>query len=227
MKNNIVNKSKKLITSIGSIQLDKYLTNGIIVIIVLSVIVLLMRKIIEDWIHSIILFLITFMILILVSKNWLVSLVGGLILTMIFKSMMSTLYKNENFENSKEKKLEDLVEKDGEEEDKENIEETPVTKLENIDMDEAAKNLEKFGELLDGGIELKEDDMKETENFELEVKTSKYAKKDGTNALQKAQMESYELMNTIKNLEDTIKTLSPVLNEGKKVMGLFDTFKLD
>ncbi len=227
MKNSMVNKTKKLLSSYGNVQLDKYLTNGIIVIIVLSVIVLLMRKIIEDWIHSIILFLIIFMVLILISKNWLVSLIGGLILTMIFKSMMSTLFKNENFENSKEKKLEDIVEKDGEDEDKENIEDAPVSKQENIDMDEAAKSLEKFGELLDGGIELKEDDLKETENFEIEVKGSKYAKKDGTNALQKAQMESYQLMNTIKNLEDTIKTLSPVLNEGKKVMNMFDQFKLD
>ena len=40
-------------------------------------------------------------------------------------------------------------------------------------------------------------------------------------------METYQLMDTMKNLQDTISTLSPVLQEGKKVMDMFNNFKLN
>ena len=46
------------------------------------------------------------------------------------------------------------------------------------------------------------------------------------NALKVAQKETYELINTVNALKDTLTTLSPVLLEGKKLMGIFENLKL-
>jgi hypothetical protein len=38
--------------------------------------------------------------------------------------------------------------------------------------------------------------------------------------------ETYELMNTVNALKDTISTLAPVLQEGKKIMSMFENLKI-
>ena len=42
----------------------------------------------------------------------------------------------------------------------------------------------------------------------------------------KAQEETYQLIDTIKTLKDTIETFGPVLSEGKKIMSLFENMKI-
>ena len=44
--------------------------------------------------------------------------------------------------------------------------------------------------------------------------------------LKQAQKEAYELIDTVNALKDTVNTLAPVLQEGKKLMGIFENLKL-
>ncbi len=45
--------------------------------------------------------------------------------------------------------------------------------------------------------------------------------------LKKAQKETYELIDTIGILKETVQSLNPVLSEGKKVMDLFKGLNMD
>ncbi len=150
--------------------------------------------------------------------------------------------KKEGFENMEDgEKDAGVAEKDDSESDKKflkklskneksnkNIEEEPVTELETEDMDrnQADVEIKKMAEKFQGGIKLKEDDMKETPELNIDFRNTKYSE-DKMSPQKKAQVETYELMNSIKNLESTIKGLSPVLNEGKKIMDMFEQYGLD
>ena len=96
-----------------------------------------------------------------------------------------------------------------------------------FETDDFKKSSEGIQELLkkvNGGIELKEDDVKETDLLNIDI--GKYSDDKKPNALKDAQKETYELINTVNALKDTISTLSPVLQEGKKLMNIFENLKL-
>ncbi len=248
-------KSKKLLKNaedfkFGKINVDKNLHIGLILLIAVIFIAFVFRKLIEEWVESILLFVLLFTLTLLITKNVLYSAIIGFILYFIFKSLMNSFRKVEKFANSsknnqkkedKEDDEEEVVEKKNINDKKKksekfengklektnlNIEESPITKNEVMDLDQAAKAMEKFGDLLNGGIKLNDDDKNETGPLDIDFKSSKY-NKEGKSALQQAQIETYQLMDTVKNLEDTIKSLSPVLTEGKKVMDMFNTFKMN
>ncbi len=234
----------------GKINVDKNLHIGLILLIAVIFIAFVFRKLIEEWVESILLFVLLFTLTLLITKNVLYSAIIGFILYFIFKSLMNSFRKVEKFANSsknnqkkedKEDDEEEVVEKKNINDKKKksekfengklektnlNIEESPITKNEVMDLDQAAKAMEKFGDLLNGGIKLNDDDKNETGPLDIDFKSSKY-NKEGKSALQQAQIETYQLMDTVKNLEDTIKSLSPVLTEGKKVMDMFNTFKMN
>ncbi len=239
----------------GKINVDKNLHIGLILLIAVIFIAFVFRKLIEEWVESILLFVLLFTLTLLITKNILYSAIIGFILYFIFKSLMNSFRKvekfanssknnqkkeddeedenNEKFNNNKNKIKNELKKKKSEkfengklEKTNLNIEESPITKNEVMDLDQAAKAMEKFGDLLNGGIKLNDDDKNETGPLDIDFKSSKY-NKEGKSALQQAQIETYQLMDTVKNLEDTIKSLSPVLTEGKKVMDMFNTFKLN
>lgn len=230
----------------GKINVDKNLHIGLILLIAVIFIAFVFRKLIEEWVESILLFVLLFTLTLLITKNVLYSAIIGFILYFIFKSLMNSFRKVEKFANSsknnkKKENEEEVVEKKNINDKKKksekfengklektnlNIEESPITKNEVMDLDQAAKAMEKFGDLLNGGIKLNDDDKNETGPLDIDFKSSKY-NKEGKSALQQAQIETYQLMDTVKNLEDTIKSLSPVLTEGKKVMDMFNTFKMN
>ncbi len=236
-----MNKMMSSINTItfGKIPMDKDLKVGLVVIIALLIIGLLIKNIISELVENMFIFMILFLVSFLITHNWMVSLVVGGIFYMVVSSMRDLMKKREGFENEKDA---GVAEKDDSEEDKkflktlskneksdDNIEEEPVTKEEKRDMDRnqgSVEEMKKMAEKFQGGIKLKDEDMKETPELNIDFRNTKYSE-DKMSPQKKAQMETYELMNSIKNLESTIKGLSPVLTEGKKIMDMFEQYNLD
>jgi hypothetical protein len=227
---NISKKTSNLFKSIesisfGSIKLDKDLKIGLIVIILLLIFGLLIKNIISEIIQKVFTFFIIFTITILLTKNAVISLIVSIILYMIVQSIMNASFKIEKFKNEKD------------EETNKNIDEQPITQKELGDLDSATQSLEiddiskatqgleKLGKMLNGKIELKDEDKEETKPLNIDFRNTKYAE-DKDTPLSKAQKETYELLNTVKGLEDTIKTLSPVLKEGKRIMDLYQSLNM-
>jgi len=100
-----------------------------------------------------------------------------------------------------------------------------LNKFNTPEVQNSSKGIEKFLQQVNGGIELKEDDLKETTD-KLNINPATYSNDSTPNSLKVAQKEAYELIDTVKALQDTLGTLSPVLQEGKKLMGLFESLKL-
>jgi hypothetical protein len=100
-----------------------------------------------------------------------------------------------------------------------------LNKFNTPEVQTSSKGIEKLLQQVNGGIELKEDDLKETTD-KLNINPATYSNDSIPNSLKVAQKESYELIDTVKALQDTLGTLSPVLQEGKKLMGLFESLKL-
>lgn len=231
---NISKKTSNLFKSIenisfGSIKLDKDLKMGLIVIILLLIFGLLIKNIISEIIQKVFTFFIIFTISLLLTKNAVISLVVSIVLYFIVQSIMNASFKMEKFKNEKDE--EDKKKKN------ENIDEQPITQKELGDLDSATQSLEiddiskatqgleKLGDMLNGKIELKKEDKEETKPLNIDFRNTKYSE-DKDTPLSKAQKETYELLNTVKGLEDTIKTLSPVLKEGKRIMDLYQSLNM-
>ena len=50
------------------------------------------------------------------------------------------------------------------------------------------------------------------------IDTTQFKDEKKNNALQKAQQETYQLIDSVSALKDTITTLSPVLSQGKEII---------
>ncbi len=226
---NVINASKKF--PIGQIRMDKDLKMGLFVFIILIILALLIRNLISEFVEKTLIFALLFIIVFLITHNVLISFVIGVVLYLIVNSMRNVMKKHEAFENQKkegdDEKI-DLKELAKNEKTDKNIEETSVTEKETKDMDlnKASADIQKLVQKLQGGIALKEEDKKETSKLNKDFRNTKYTEEKNS-PLKQAQIETYELMDTISNLENTIKTLSPVLNEGKKIMDMFESFQLD
>ena len=125
----------------------------------------------------------------------------------------------ENFEDIVEKKIE---------KDKIDLNVEPPVDFGIFNEEKLKKSTDGIQELIkkiNGGIELNDDDTKETSN-KLNEDPKKYSNDKKPNALKDAQKEAYELIDTVNALKDTINTLSPVLMEGKKLMSLFENLKI-
>ena len=102
---------------------------------------------------------------------------------------------------------------------------TNIEKYQNdTDVKNAAEGIQGLLQKLNGGIEIKKSDLQETKPLNVDTKTYENEKKN--NSLQKAQKETYELINSVSALKDTLTTLSPVLSQGKEIMSLFENLKL-
>ena len=178
------------------------------IIILLLVIILLFKKIINKNIEKICLFLIIFIILLLITNNILLAIIISIII--FFLISLNNKYKNtiESFQSS-------------------DATTEPKFDTNIFNTDEFKKSSESIQELLkkvNGGIELKDTDVVETDVLNIDVK--KYDDDNKPNALKIAQKETYELINTVNALKDTITTLAPVLQEGKKLMNIFENLKI-
>lgn len=99
-----------------------------------------------------------------------------------------------------------------------------MNKFNSPEVQKSSKGIEDLLKQINGGIELKDDDLEETNN-KLNINISSYSDDKKPNHLKAAQKESYELIDTVKALQDTLATLSPVLSEGKKLMSIFESLK--
>ena len=182
-------------------------------------------------IERVLVFMIIFILTVILSKNFIISVVVSIILFLLINLLMTYRYTMENYQNESTDidKKEDGIDKDK----KTEINLSDIAKIEpafdkNIfDTDSFKQSTMGIQDLLkkvNGGIELKEDDLKETDK--LGVDTKKYGDDKNMNPLKHAQKEAYELIDTVNALKDTVNTLAPVLSEGRKLMDIFQNLKL-
>jgi hypothetical protein len=91
------------------------------------------------------------------------------------------------------------------------------------DVQKAAEGIKELIKKLNGGIAIQKSDLQETKP--LGVDTSNYKDESKNTALQQAQKETYQLIDSVSALKDTITTLTPVLTQGKEIMNMFQSLK--
>ena len=196
-------------------------TKYYIVILVLSVLLLIVlnkgikKTYTRSLLEKCLVFIILFLIFLIISKNCLISLIGSIIIFLLINLLMN--YKNtiENFQDT-------IL--DEEQNINSNLPDFSKNIFAHPEVSKASENIQNLLKTVNGGIELKDDDLKETSP--LNVSLEKYSNDNKPNALKQAQIETYQLIDTVSALKDTITTLSPVLEEGKKLMSMFESFKI-
>jgi hypothetical protein len=164
---------------------------------------LLFRKKFVLLIEKLILFTIIFLLVLVISKNVVVAFIGAAIIFLLLNLLIGYRDTFENFQD-----MEDKVKN----EESDNI------------LQKSKNGIEELLKQVNGGIELKEEDLKETDK--LNISLDKYKDDKTPNALKQAQKETYQLIDTVNALKDTITTLGPVLSEGKKIMSMFENIKI-
>jgi hypothetical protein len=190
-----------------TLELNKNETRILLTVVIVLIIALLFRKSFHNIIEKIIVFAILFLLFLVITKNIVVTFIGTCIIFLLVNLIINYQNTIENFEDQK-----------GAE---------PAFDMNIFNKDDVKKSSDSIQDLLkkiNGGIELKEDDIKETD--ELKIDVLKYGDDKKPNALKDAQKETYELINTVNALKDTITTLAPVLQEGKKLMNIFENLKI-
>jgi|SaaInlStandDraft_5_1057022.scaffolds.fasta_scaffold08738_2 hypothetical protein len=235
-----------------NIKLSDDNKNKLFGFIIICLIALLFKDKFSIYIERVLLFIIIFSLLIAITKNWVISIITTLILFSLFNLLLNTRRRHstlniENFDNSDsdeklKKELADKVKstdstKDQLESKKEELKKKIsssdfindiTSKMQdytnNKDTQAAASGLQDLLKQLDGGIEFKEKDTKETDK--LNVDTKEYKDDSKFDPMKKAQQDTYELINMVDSLKNTMETLAPVLTQGKEIMNMFENFKL-
>jgi hypothetical protein len=185
-------------------------------------IVLFKEKIgLSNLFEKIFIFIALYILLLLITKNYLHAFIGAILLFLIINLMINNKNYIESFENPSEtnppdtKSISDLA--------------GGLSKILNDKEggQDSLKNLQELLKKVNGGIELKDDDKVETPALDVGDTFEKYSNDKIPNALKDAQKETYALIDTVSSLTDTLKTLSPVLSEGKKIMSMFESLKLN
>lgn len=206
-----------------------------IITVIILVIILIFRKQFHNIVERIIVFAILFLLFLIITKNIIVTLVGASIIFLLVNLIINTRDTIEKFDNlsastsTEADQVKDLINNLGNIPDIQSlISSEPAINtavLNNPEFKKSADGIKDFLTQVNGGIELKDEDLEETKD-KVNINISAYADDKKPNHLKSAQKEAYELINTVKALQDTIGTLSPVLQEGKKLMGLFESLKL-
>lgn len=205
----------------------------LIIVLMISIFVLLIlfknKLNINIYTEKVLVFFILYLLCLIISKNMVYSLVGAILLFLVINLMINNKIFVENFENENDNQDDnddDDDDKDKEEFSNDNTKEF-INELEAIMTPESKKASENIKDLLkqaNGGIKLTDDDVKESKA--LGINTDELSNDKKPNALRDAQKETYELINTVNTLKDTLLSLSPVLTEGKKLMNMFESVKL-
>jgi len=210
-----------------NIELKTNHTRLLLTILVILVIILLFRRNIHTILEKFIIFSILFVLLLILTKNLIVTLFGSLVIFSLINLNMEYKKTIENFEDLSA--ASNVASKSSQPTDsKIDLSVEPPVDFGIFNNETVKKSSEGIQDLLkkiNGGIELKDEDIKETKD-KLNVDSAKYSDDKKPNALKVAQKEAYELIDTVNALKDTISTLSPVLMEGKKLMSLFETLKI-
>ncbi len=217
-----------------SLQNRNYLLSFIIVLILLRIFYINTFSVTQHLLNIVLIYSILFMIL----KNIKCALKYTTLIIVLYLALVYYVIRNnygfENFENeddsdSKEDKKKSTKEVDGKDDMRAELD-ALIKKFEaqhksgetNIDT----SKLEKYTDRLKGKIELKDDDT--TENEPIGIDTSQMMHDEiKPDPLKKAQKETYELIDTIGILKETVQSLNPVLSEGKKVMDLFKGLNME
>lgn len=185
------------------------------------------------------LFFILLFLLFILTRNTIYTLIGTIILFFLFNILIMSSnkinqininYKNEieSFDNQKTENKEEEGKKEiTHQELQEHLDkiDTTIESYQNDkDVKVAAAGLQELLKKLNGGIELKKEDLSETKP--LGINTNQFKDEKKNNALQKAQLETYQLIDSVSALKDTITTLSPILSQGRDIMSLFENLKL-
>ena len=221
----MVKTKKSLDMSKFNIQ---FKTNSLLIIVlIISIFVLLIlfknKLNINIYTEKVLVFFILYLLCLIISKNMLYSLAGAVLIFLVINLMINNKNFVENFENEED---DDKEEENKEEFSNDNTKEF-INELESIMTPESKKASENIKDLLkqvNGGIKLTDDDLNESKS--LGINTDELSNDKKPNALRDAQKETYELINTVNTLKDTLLTLSPVLTEGKKLMNMFESIKL-
>ena len=241
----------KMVKTKKSLDMSKFnmqfKTNSLLVIVlIISIFVLLIlfknKLNINIYTEKVLVFFILYLLCLIISKNIVYSLVGAILLFLIINLMINNKNFVENFENENnndddnDENKESFDNDDDNDDNDENKEKEEfsndntkefINELEAIMTPESKKASNNIKDLLkqaNGGIKLTDDDVKESKA--LGINTDELSNDKKPNALRDAQKETYELINTVNTLKDTLMTLSPVLTEGKKLMNMFESVKL-
>ncbi len=221
-----------------SVQNRNYLLSFIVVLILLRIFYINTFSVTQHLLNIVLIFSILFMIL----KNIKCALKYTAIIILLYVAfayyVMRNNYGFENFENSEDEsdsKEKKSNEKKGEssEDGKDGLRaelDALIKKFESQHKSGASNidtsKIEKYTDRLKGKIELKDDDT--TENEPVGIDTSQMMHDEiKPDPLKKAQKETYELIDTIGILKETVQSLNPVLSEGKKVMDLFKGLNME
>lgn len=217
-------RSKKMnSTQTFNIKMENtHIYSCVLLVIFFMMLVLFKEKIrLSNLFEKIFIFIALYILLLLITKNYLHAFIGAILLFLIINLMINNKNYIESFENPSEtnppdtKSISDLA--------------GGLSKILN-DKDggqDSLKNLQELLKKVNGGIELKDDDKVETPALDVGDTFEKYSNDKIPNALKDAQKETYALIDTVSSLTDTLKTLSPVLSEGKKIMSMFESLKLN
>ncbi len=217
-----------------SVQNRNYLLSFIVVLILLRIFYINTFSVTQHLLNIVLIFSILFMIL----KNIKCALKYTVLIVVLYVAFVYYVMRNnygfENFENSEDEKVEikeKSNEKKGDGKDAMRAELDALIKKFESQHKSGASNIdtskiEKYTDQLKGKIELKDDDT--TENEPVGIDTSQMMHDEiKPDPLKKAQKETYELIDTIGILKETVQSLNPVLSEGKKVMDLFKGLNMD
>ncbi len=236
----LYNKTTSNKVSNLSVVHRNYLTAFIILLVLLRIFYINTFNVTQHLLNIVLIFSILFMILKNI-KNALKYTVGIIVVYLLLTYyVMRNNYGFENFENEDD----EHVQKDDKEEkkDKEDKKDSDGKDAMRAELDALIKKfeaqhksgksnidtskIEKYTDRLKGKIELKEDDT--TENEPVGIDTTEMLHDEiKPDPLKKAQKETYELIDTIGILKETVQSLNPVLSEGKKVMDLFKGLNMD
>lgn len=201
----------------------------LILIIIMSVLILLFRNILNSMIERVVLFILLFSLLMYITKNILYSLIGSVVIFLLLNLMIRQRNYIESFKNESSEEEEHIDTKKHEDpnkkyKDKLDSVDEQIEKYKNDPkIKKSAENIQEFLKKLNGNIELKSSDVEETKP--LGVNTDDYSDDKKYNALKAAQKETYQLIDSVSALKDTVTTLQPVLSQGKELMDLFHNFK--
>jgi hypothetical protein len=227
-----------------NLELNSCTQRWFMIIIIVLTLLLIMKKsnsfenLNNLFIERFLLFFILLFLLLILTRNTIYAFIGTIILFFLFNLLI--MYSNkidkinlqnklniESFDNQTSEN-DESKKKDISHEDLKSHLDKIDTNIESYQNDKdvkvAAAGLQELLKKLNGGIELKKEDLNETKP--LGVDTTQFKDEKKNNALQKAQQETYQLIDSVSALKDTITTLSPVLSQGKEIMGLFENLKL-
>lgn len=176
----------------------------IIAVIIVLLIILLFRQKIYYLIEKIIIIGILFLLILVITKNLMISIIGAIILFLIINIAMSYTKKVEQF------KLEKF--------------DNPTTDEKKLSP--SAEGLAQVLKQLQNSPSPVEDFKETSKDDKLTPILEQYSDSNLPTPVRKAQMETFQLIDTIKVLKDTLETFSPVLAEGKKIMTLFESMKI-